>query len=419
MTRILPIVRREYLERVRSKAFIIGTILGPVFMLAMTFLPALLMQVQHGRPTTLVVLDGTGVLRPEVESTLLAKQEEEGKQRFDIRPSPTGEASVARVALERQIRAGKLDAVLFIPADVFETPRVEYIALNVSNPIDQYTLAASVNDVLVDRRLSQAGLDTRLVKRLTRHVELSPQRLSESGAHEDKGVTFIFAVILVMLIYVAVMMWGQMLMTGVLEEKTSRVVEVVASAVEPWRLLAGKVLGIGAAGLTQLGVWALAGALALGLGASVAAQANVTLPEVSALMAVSFLVFFILGFFLYSLLYAAVGAAVNSMPDAQSLILVIVMPQMLAILFMVPVIQSPDSTLSIALSLFPFTAPTLMFVRIVVLTPPLWQIALSVLLCLATIVATTWVVARIYRVGILMYGKKPSLGEILRWVRTS
>jgi len=419
MTRILPIVRREYLERVRSKAFIIGTILGPVFMLAMTFLPALLMQVQHGRPTTLVVLDGTGVLRPEVESTLLAKQEEEGKQRFDIRPSPTGEASVARVALERQIRAGKLDAVLFIPADVFETPRVEYIALNVSNPIDQYTLAASVNDVLVDRRLSQAGLDTRLVKRLTRHVELSPQRLSESGAHEDKGVTFIFAVILVMLIYVAVMMWGQMLMTGVLEEKTSRVVEVVASAVEPWRLLAGKVLGIGAAGLTQLGVWALAGALALGLGASVAAQANVTLPEVSALMAVSFLVFFILGFFLYSLLYAAVGAAVNSMPDAQSLILVIVMPQMLAILFMVPVIQSPDSTLSIALSLFPFTAPTLMFVRIVVLTPPLWQIALSVLLCVVTIVATTWVVARIYRVGILMYGKKPSLGEILRWVRTS
>jgi ABC-2 type transport system permease protein len=155
------------------------------------------------------------------------------------------------------------------------------------------------------------------------------------------------------------------------------------------------------------------------LGTSVAAKANVSLPEVSPLIAISFLVFFILGFFLYSLLYAAVGAAVNSMPDAQSLIFVIVMPQLLAILFMVPVIQSPDSTLSIALSLFPFTAPTLMFVRIVVLTPPLWQIALSVVLCVITIVATTWVVARIYRVGILMYGKKPSLGEILRWVRTS
>jgi ABC-2 type transport system permease protein len=222
-----------------------------------------------------------------------------------------------------------------------------------------------------------------------------------------------------MILYVSVLMWGQMVMMGVIEEKNSRVVEMVVSSVTPVRLLAGKLLGIGAAGLTQYMIWALSGAALLAYGAPMMAASQKMVPEVTPLVGISFVVFFLLGFFLYSLLYAAVGAAVNSVQEAQSLIQPVILPQILAIMFLYVVIQSPGSGLSVALSLIPFTAPTLMFLRIVVLTPPWWQIALSIVLCLATIAALTWVVARIYRVGILMYGKKPTLPEILRWVRTA
>jgi ABC-2 type transport system permease protein len=219
------------------------------------------------------------------------------------------------------------------------------------------------------------------------------------------------------MVYMSVMMWGQALMTGVLEEKTSRVVEVIASAVAPWRLLAGKVLGIGAAGLTQLTVWILGGVASASLAAGPAAAAGVTLPEISPFVAFSFVGFFLLGYFLYSLLYAAIGAVVNSVQEAQPLVFPIVLPQVAAIVFFAPVIQSPDSALALTLSLIPFTAPTIMFLRIVVLTPPLWQVLLSMALLLLTIVALTGAVARVYRVGILMYGKRPSFPEILRWVR--
>jgi ABC-2 type transport system permease protein len=418
LKRTWPVVRREYLERVRSKGFIIGTILGPLVMAALTILPGWLMFSQRGKPVRLAVLDGSGVLGSTIEEALLKANKDQGV-RFDLRPAPAVPYAEAHRRLEAEVREGKLDAFVELPPDIIESSKADYVGRTVSNFLDIKQLEDTLTRVLVDRRLAGQGLDPSRVRALTRAVELKQTKLTEQGAREDKGATIIFAIVLLMILYVSMLMWGQMLMMGVIEEKNSRVVEMVVSSVAPARLLAGKVLGIGAAGLTQFLIWVLSGAALLAYGAPMMRASQKMLPEVTPLIGVSFVVFFLLGYFLYSLLYAAVGAAVNSVQEAQSLIQPVVLPQVMALMFLYVVIQSPSSGLSVALSLIPFTAPTLMFLRIVVLTPPWWQIALSILLCLATIAGLTWVVARIYRVGILMYGKKPTLPEILRWVRTA
>jgi ABC-2 type transport system permease protein len=186
----------------------------------------------------------------------------------------------------------------------------------------------------------------------------------------------------------------------------------------PWDLLLGKLLGVGAAGLTQLAVWvgsiAVIGAYGGGM-----MPAGAQLPEMTPLILASFLVYFLLGYFLYASMYAAIGAAVNTVQEAQNLAFPVMMPIIVSVMFFPVVLQNPDSPLSVGLSLFPFATPLLMFLRITALTPPMWQILLSIVLTSATIAGVTWTSARIYRVGILMYGKRPTFPEMLRWVRHS
>jgi ABC-2 type transport system permease protein len=305
---------------------------------------------------------------------------------------------------------------LLVPNDAVLASKATYYGRNVSNRIDLNVMQRSVGEVLTARRLTAAGLDPARVKDLTKELDLRTIRLSEAGEREDRGAAAIFSIILMMILYTSILMWGQAVMTGVIEEKTSRVVEVVASGIAPTRLLAGKLLGVGGAGLTQFLVWALS-LLGVSLAAAGPIAGGFRMPEVTPLMLASFLVFFLLGFAFYAGLYAAVGAAVNSVQEAQNFIFPIVIPLVLGLMFFPTILESPDSTLSIVLSLVPFLTPLLMFLRIVVLTPPWWQIALSVVLTAATIAGIVWVAARIYRVGILMYGKRPTFPELVRWVR--
>jgi ABC-2 type transport system permease protein len=246
-------------------------------------------------------------------------------------------------------------------------------------------------------------------------------RLSASGELEDRGAGFIPSFMLMMMLYTTTLMWGQAVLTSVIEEKSNRVVEVIVSAVRPHHLLAGKLLGVGAAGLTQFLAWVLTLVVLSLFGAGIASAlgASNKLPEIAPLTLVFFVVYFLLGYLMYSALFAAVGACVNTTQEAQSLAFPVMMPLILAVMLFPMVLQAPDSSLSVGLSLVPFFAPLLMFLRISVLTPPFWQIALSVALCLATIAATVLAAARIYRVGILMYGKRPTFPEIMRWVGKS
>jgi ABC-2 type transport system permease protein len=202
----------------------------------------------------------------------------------------------------------------------------------------------------------------------------------------------------------------------VIEEKSSRVIEVVASGVPPTQLLAGKLLGVGAAGLTQFLVWSLS-LLGISLVTAGPVAGRLSLPEIRPLVLVSFVVFFLLGYAFYASLYAAIGAAVNTVQEAQNFIFPVIIPLILGLVCFPVILESPDSTLAVVLSLVPFLTPLLMFLRIVILTPPWWQIGLSLVFMGLAIWGVLWLSGRIYRVGILMYGKKPTFPELVRWVR--
>lgn len=411
MSRIWPVVRREYLERVRSKAFLIGTLLGPILIGALTLGPGFILSRQRGEPLKVAVLDGSGSVQKAVEEAL-SRRRMGGEPRFVVQPSGPGTSDVR---LKRAVLDGGLDGYIYLPPDVLGRSTAEYYGKNVSNLIDLDLMQKAVEDALVGVRLASVGLEPDRVRHLTRRLDLTTIRLSEGGERRDRGGSLRFSMVLLMLIYTSLALWGQAIMTGVIEEKTNRVVELVLSSIAPVKLLAGKLLGVGAAGLTQVLVWmgSLAGVGLYGMTPGEAAG----LPEVTPFLLGSFIVYFLLGYFLYASMYAAVGASVNTLQEAQSLVFPVFLPLVTAVMLFPAVLRSPDSAFSTAASLIPLFTPILMFLRITVLTPPTWQIALSIVLTAATIAGVTFVASRIYRVGLLMYGKRPTFPEILRWVR--
>ncbi len=418
MTRTLAVARREYLVRVRSKPFVIGTVVGPLLMAGLMIGPGLLLERNRAQALRVRVVDADGVLGPAVEQAL-REQRLDDRPAFDVRPGAPGTPARQREQARADVLAGRLDGYVHLPTGGFEGAQAEYYARNVSPQRELREIGRVLERVALLKRLEQAGVPAARAAEFTREHELTTVRVSAGGEREDRGDSFIFALVLMMLLYGATAMWGSALMNGVIEEKTNRVVEVLVSSIPTETLFLGKLLGVGAAGLTQLSVWAGVTAL-LGLfGAQAALVAGARLPEVPWQVPVLLVVFFVLGFFLYGALFAAVGAAVNSQQEAQSLVFVAMMPLILGTM-MFPVVGSrPDSTLATALSLVPFWTPLLMFLRVVLLTPPLWQIGLSIALTLGCVLALNWGAARIYRVGILMYGKRPTLPEILRWLRAS
>jgi len=410
--KLWAVVRREYLARVRTKAFVIGTILGPLIMGAMMVVPMLALR-SGSKPLKVAVLDDTGTLRGAVEKALRTARFD-GKLRFEIAPEEKG----GEAALKKGVLEGRLDGYLTLPADAVAKGTASYVGRNVSNRIDLRTMERAVSDVLVGIRLAGAGLDPGKVKDLTRELDLKTIRLSETGEREDQGAAMIFALILLMILYASIIMWGQAVMTSVIEEKTSRVVEVMASGVPPTTLLAGKLAGVGGAGLTQFLVWSLS-LFGVSLAMAGPLAGTLPMPEITPVMLVSFVLFFLLGFFFYASLYASIGAAVNTVQEAQSLVFPVLLPIIVGMVSFPAVLEAPDGALAFTLSMIPGISPLIMFLRIVVQTPPGWQITLSIALLALAIVGVLWVAARVYRVGILMYGKKPTFPELMRWVRHS
>ena len=425
--KLWAVVRREYLERVRTKGFVIGTVLGPLLMGAMMIIPAFAARA-GGKPLKVAVLDRSGALQPAVEAAL-REALFDGKPRFEVQAGPapaSAEAAAVPVgpaaagareaALKKSVLEGNLDGYVDLPGDAVTSGNASYYGRNVSNRIDLRTMERTVSDVLVSHRLADAGLDPAKVKTLTKELDLKTIRLSEGGEREDRGAALIFSLILLMILYASILMWGQMVLTSVIEEKTSRVVEVMAAGVSSTTLLAGKLLGVGAAGLTQFLVWSLS-LFGVSLAMAGPLAGSFPMPEITPLMLVSFVLFFLLGFLFYAALYAAIGSAVNTVQEAQSLAFPVMVPIILAMVCFPAALEAPDGALAVTISMIPGMSPLIMFLRIVVLTPPLWQIGLSILLLVLGLVGVLWVAARIYRVGILMYGKKPTFPELLKWVR--
>ncbi|GMU63844.1 MAG: ABC transporter permease [Acidobacteriota bacterium] len=431
--RIATIARREYLAGVRTKGFWISTLLLPVLMAAMLFVPSLLMM-KTRTTLRLAVVDETGKVGTRLAAELDAAEQapldaspasrdrRAESSRFAVEVRPTGANTAGeRAELDREVLEGKIDAWIWIAPEALTGAKVPYHAESVSNFVTQRMLEDALTRAVSTERLGAAGIDAAKVNELTAEVDLETVRVSAEGAKREAGMTgFALAMTLFFLLYTVTLIYGQQVMNGVLEEKTSRIVEVVLATARPVELLAGKLLGIGAVGLSQLGIWMGAALLlsAPGLLASFTSlPAGVSLPAVTPALAFHFLACFLLGFLLFAALYAAVGSASNDIKEAQQLAGFVVVFVVAPVLFMFTVINDPDSTLAVALSLFPPFMPLLMMLRIAVKMPPLWQVAAGYLLTSAFVAFLIWGCARIYRVGLLMHGKRPTLPELWRWLR--
>lgn len=424
MKKIFAVIKREYLQIVKTKGFIISTVLAPVIMIAFIAVPVLLSVKSTGEKKTIAVVDMTGQVFQEFDRTLAEYKMKDESRRYTVQEfRPTADISGLRSLLSQKVLANEFSAYIFIPDSILSGGEAEFVSQHVSDFDEIKRLSESLNRVVVGLRLKKEGLDPQRVSDYMKHVGLKTIKVTPQGEKEDVGGTFAMAYVLVLLIYMTLIFYGSIILRGVIEEKSNRVVEVVLSSLKPFELMMGKILGIGAVGLTQYAVWALIGFVMSQYGMSMVTS---LVPAASGIkfaippyIFFYFVVFFILGYFLYGTLYAAVASTVNNEKEAQQMLMPITMFLVLPILLMTMVIKDPSGSTSVILSLIPFFAPIIMFMRICVLMPPSWQVALSIGLLGLTVVAMVWLAAKIYRIGILMYGKKPSLPEIVKWIKYS
>jgi len=424
MHKLLMVIRREYLDRIRKKSFWLGTLLFPLLMLGLIFFQLLLTDVEAGKPRTIALVDATGRLLDAFQAKLSEEKLKDGKPAFQVEPVPVrGDAEATRRSLEPRVNSGELFGVITVGNDLDAAGNYRLYARSVGNITVQRTLQRAMRDAVVGLRLerSNLSLERERLEKLLSPIELESFQVAAGGQAKKRGFdeayfgTFAF----VMILYMALLLYGVAVMRGILEEKSNRIMEVLLGSLSPDQLMTGKIIGIGLVGLTQMFIYAgTAGLVRLYVAASpMAGDWSGVLDAVSPLKMLYFLVFFLLGYFLYTSLFAAVGAVCNSEQEAQNLqtpvVMCLVVPMVATFFF----VANPDSTAALVVSLIPLFAPMVMFMRICVLTPPFWQIALSIVLLLVTNYLFFKGVGRIFRIGVLMYGKRPTIPEILRWAR--
>ena len=436
MSNISIIIQREFNERVRKKSFIITTLLMPLLMVALMAAPALIMQFSRGDEKRIAVIDESGLVAPRLES--------DEELRFEPTDLTTEEAR--RTLTDRF-------GVLRIGGDILENPSDVKLYANSSSSLSvENSITDQIERILEAEKLKRYNIDNlqQILDEVKTTVTLQTFRNDKSQEEETHAqsstVATVTGYVLGFILYMFLLIYGQMVMQSVIEEKNNRVLEVMVSSVRPFDLMMGKILGIASVAVVQVAIW---GVLICGIGAAVmphlmpsdvmaSAQAmQQGMPDAAAsgmdpemLQAVAaitdlgyivrifvcLLLFVFGGYLFYSAMFAAVGSAVDNVQDASQLQTPITLPIILALLMMFAVIRDPNSQMAFWFSVIPFTSPIVMIVRIPY-DIPLWEIALSLAVLYASFVGMVWFAAKIYRVGIFMYGKKPTLGELFKWVR--
>ncbi len=437
MGKIGIIIAREFNERVRKKSFIITTILMPLLMIGMMAAPTLMMLFAKGEQKQLIVLDDSGVIAPRL----------------------TGDEELVFKSLECSLEDARADAevfgVLWIGADIVDNPNNVKLFTNSSSSVSlESNISSQMESIIEQERLKRYEIDNleQIIKDVEANVSLTTYRndLQEEGKEDEEatssGVAYMLGLVLGMMLYMFLIIYGSMVMTSVIEEKGSRVLDVLVSSVKPFELMMGKILGVASVAVTQIAIWAV---LVCGLSAAVlpqlmpedmmqtieavemgtmtSAEAGMDVDMLSAvslatdpvrlvMMFVWLLLFLVGGFLFYSAMFAAVGSAVDSIQDANQLQTPITVPIILALIMAMSVFNDPGSPLAFWGSIIPFTSPVVMMARIP-FGIPTWEIILSLVLLYLSVAAMAWVAGKIYRVGVFMHGKKPTFKELLSWIR--
>lgn len=425
MRKLWLIIGREYKLRVKTRTFVLSTIGIPALMFAFFFLPLYIASRHAGHTLRVAVVDQVGGLGQLAANRLEMRKLPNGEPQFRVVTTIERPADPKRTMqqLRDKLRSRALDGYLVLPPGVLKHGTAEF---HTRNPGD-FTLTAAlenaVSQAAVAGRLAAEKVQVTDLDNLLARVTVNVVQVSRTGETKEKGETFQAAFFLAIILYFSLLLYGITTMRSVQEEKSTRIMEILLSSVRPFPLLAGKILGVGAVGFTQYLIWALGGAALVGYGSEMMSALSVGGTSFHLHFPLAlwfwFVVYFLGGYFLYSALFAAVGAAASTDQEANQAQMPISL-LLVASFVMFPIIaRSPGSTLSAALTMVPFFSPVLMMLRIALASPPLWQILLSVGILIATTVGMVYLSAKIYRVGVLMYGKRPSVVEMLRWLRYS
>jgi len=415
--KILTVIRKEYLERVRSKSFLIGTLLGPALMSMFIVIPVLVAGKSGEDIRTVGVVDPSGLYFDSLVEVLADKGQE--NVTLDLMGTDFNTTEEALAGMKESILTESIHSGILIPMDFIDSGHATFYNKSFSALfMQEEVLAPALNRVLRENRFAFAQVPDTLYSYLSARTVWSNIALTAEGGEEeqDGDVGFVMAFVLIMIIYIMVIMYGSHTLTAVIEEKSSRMVEVLLASISPGDLMLGKVMGIGLAGLTQFAIWS--GALL------VLSQRGVSVGELSLdtafltpVILINFIAFFLLGFFLYATLYAGIGAMCNTVQDSQQFHTPLVMGLVIPMMMLSLVLRSPDSTVSVVLSLIPLFSPVIMFMRVCVETPPVWQIGLSWALMIGSIWLAARMAGKLFRMGILMYGASPTWATLIKVLR--
>ncbi len=424
MNKIWAVIRREFVERVRNKWFIISTVLGPVFVIAVTVLPSLLMM-KSGRASDIVIVNaGAGPLGRRVEGQLSRG----GGFRIQVDSIGEDAQTVAVDSLTLLVQQNSLDGFLVLNSATLESGQAEYRGRNVSSLRDMGMLTDGLKQSVVVERLTKLGVNPTLVQEAQKKIDLKTLRISRRGATGESGMsTFFLGYGVGLILYMIILIYGINVMRSVIEEKQTRIIEILVSSLKPFQLMLGKVIGVGGVGLFQFSIWSVTGwllihyrAAILGLFKVPAEAINqVQMPQISGELLFAIIAYFLLGYLLYSALFAVVGASVNTETEAQQAQQPVMMLLVFSLLISFSALSDASGPLAQTTSLIPFSAPIVMPVRMATSDVPLRELAMSLGIMVISMLIIVWISGRIYRIGILMYGKRPNIKELVRWARQS
>ena len=427
MKKLLVVLEREYMERVRTRWFLVATVFGPVFFGALMFLPAWMANRSEASADVarIRILDATSANLGALVAAELNGGVQGDTSSTQVQVLTQAALADAESTATNDIRRKQIKGYLVLDESTLEGRGSRYAGVNASALADMRRIENAVSRELIGLELSRAGISTVEADRVKRlRGGLRSERVTLTGRGGSGRVNILFASIVGILLYMTILMYGQNVLRGVIEEKQTRVAEVVVSSVRPTTLLAGKVLGVGAVGLTQMAIWLLATIVmmryrvplmqAFGFEAAPMPMPNVTVTQVIVL-----LIFFLLGYTLYSALFAAVGAMVSSEQEAQQAQMPVVLMLVVSIMFLQPVLLEPDGQLAITLGLLPVSSPIMMPLRMSTVDVPVWEIGLSILALIAGCYLAVYFAATVYRTGLLMHGKRVTFREVFRWIRAA
>ena len=447
MNKLWAVIKREYLQRVRARMFVVMTVLGPVVISLFGVAPAIIFSINAGGPVKIAVVDQTGRLysglynsvkeergenssaTPSLESKAANENQSERFQTMGEQPKEVPELQQVTIGgrsldevkaeLDRRVGAKELDGYLILPANLLETGDAEFVSRNTGDVFTRRFLQRALSRAVSQQRLVEANINVKTVQALSKPVELETTGIGPTERKRDSGEAFALVFGVGFIMYLTILLYGQVILGAVIEEKETRIAEILFSSAKPFTIMLGKLIGVFFVALTQLTIWALAfvAFTLYGVGMLATRGMPVHIPAIPAGYFVYFALFFLMGYFIYSTIYALVGSMVTTAQEGGQLAMPIVLVLVIGFYLFLPVSRSPDSQFAFWVSMIPFFAPITMPVRIVTQTPPFWEIALSLLLGFGSIALLTWLAGRIYRVGMLMSGKRASIPEVIRWVR--